>query len=203
MLGLIFFFPQHLFCLAHIVFSHCPASICQRSVPLPARTVAIHSDRPSCVGLEEVPPLHTQDLEILVFYSKKPVCPEVSGGSSALLCCARVSCALQLLIGSCSEASVWQLTLYQVAPNQNPQRRPGKMIWRASDRLGCISYRATNTMEVGPCAATLGPAGITPECSLPQGPVTLWICQQNSPCSHSSCCLPCQHTGVEMHRWIC
>lgn len=29
------------------------------------------------------------------------------------------------------------------------------MMWRASDRLGCISYRATNAMEVGPCAATL------------------------------------------------
>lgn len=144
--------------------------------------VAICLDRQSCVGLEEVPLLHTRHLEILGFYSKNPAWPVVFGGSSALQCSAWVSRVLQLLIDSCSEASVWQLTLHRVAANQNPLRRPGKMIWRATGCLGHISCRATNTTEAKPCTAPLGPAGSPPRDSLRQGPVTLWVCQQNSPC---------------------
>lgn len=56
------------------------------------------------------------------------------------------------------------------------------MIWRATGCLGHISYRATNTMEAKPCAAPLGPAGSPPRDTPRQGPVTLWVCQQNSPC---------------------
>lgn len=110
--------------------------------------------------------------------------PVVSGGSPALLCSAWESCALQLLIDSCSETSVWQLTLHWVALNQNPQRRSGKMTWRAAGCLGHVSW------------AWL--AALQPRDSLWQGgdlsPFGFASKTFPLPLGHSSCCLLCWHT---------
>jgi len=56
------------------------------------------------------------------------------------------------------------------------------MIWRATGRLGHISYRAIDAVELRPCTAPPGPADILPRDSLRRGPVALWVCQRSSPC---------------------